>query len=208
MSHVIKLIAFDVFGVILSEGHLISNVLMHLLPEGSTRKSVKEQYEAYNIGLISEVEFWQSVDINDYARIRQTFINSFELDPDYFEVISELSSKYPLAILSNLPADWAQAMMERFNFEQTFKHCLFSGFVGCKKPHHEIYQLLIDQSGFVAGNIAFIDDRLENLQTAHELGMTTIYYQREKETHAFKAEMELDQLGLLPNLLKSQWPGI
>jgi len=46
----IKMIAFDLFGVIFSEGHLISNVLMRLLPARCQKSQVKTLYEEFGEG--------------------------------------------------------------------------------------------------------------------------------------------------------------
>jgi len=188
------MISFDLFGVILSEGHLISNVLMPLLPIDSDKKHVKSLYEDYNIGLINEVDFWSGISINHYQDLRRVFINSFQLEKDFEPVVKGLKEKYQLSILSNLPSDWADELEAKFQFEKDFNPRVFSGISQCKKPQAEIYQLLLKKSKLKAENIAFIDDRLENLQTAYELGMTTIYFQKDRENHQYIADYQIKQL--------------
>ena len=188
------MISFDLFGVIVTEGHLISNGLMHLLPDNCEKKQVKSLYENYNLGIINEIQFWQALGLTDYQRLRTTFISSFELDAEFELVVNKLKSEYQLSILSNCPPDWADELTTRFEFNKHFNPVMFSGHVKCKKPQAEIYQLLIAQSQLRSDQIAFIDDRLENLQTAQELGMMTIYYQREIEAHDFKADYRIKKL--------------
>lgn len=201
MTQKLQLIAFDLFGVILNEGHLVSNVLMRLLPPGTPKTTVKFLYQKFNLGEISEQQFWASMELEDAGNIRRIFLNSFELDDDYIKVVESLHKKYRLSILSNLPPDWARELMNRFQFSQYFSPCVFSGQERCKKPGQEIYQKFISQSGLPATRCAFLDDRLENLQTAHELGFTTIYYHREKETHPYQADFTIRYLAELPALL-------
>ena len=50
----IKLIAFDLFGVLISDGHLVSHGLMPLLPPAISRQDVKPHYDAYTGGRIPE----------------------------------------------------------------------------------------------------------------------------------------------------------
>lgn len=200
MTQSIKLIAFDLFGVILTEGHLVSNVLMQLLPQGSQKKQVKLLYEKFNLGQLNEDEFWSRLGLTDSDKVRRIFLNSFHLDVDYKKVTESLNKNFRLAILSNLPPAWADELMIRFQFTQSFSPCLFSGHEGCKKPDPDIYQKLISQSRVPATHIAFIDDRLENLQSAHQLGFTTIYYHREDESHPYKADHTIRQLGELLTL--------
>ena len=98
-------------------------------------------------------------------------MNSFVLDEDLSHVVKALSENYTLSILSNLGKDWAEVLSNKFEFKQTFFPIIVSGEVGCEKPGECIYEILIDQSQLLAEQIVFIDDRLENLATAHALGM-------------------------------------
>jgi FMN phosphatase YigB (HAD superfamily) len=197
----IEYIVFDLFGVLFSEGHLVSNVLMDLLPHGSDKGQVKSAYDKYNLGLIKEAEFWPSIGVSQPTQLRDEFLGHFTLDPEYHDVIGELSPRFRLGILSNLPADWAQAFISSFDFDSRFSPCLFSGQAGCKKPRREIYWLFQQQAGTPFEQMVFIDDRLENLQSAYEQGMTTVYYQRDNENHAYRADFTIQRLGQLVNIL-------
>lgn len=53
----IKMIAFDLFGVVFTEGHMVSVTLMPLLPEDSTKSVVKDFYSRYTRGDITEAAF-------------------------------------------------------------------------------------------------------------------------------------------------------
>ncbi|MDQ6984468.1 MAG: HAD hydrolase-like protein, partial [Ghiorsea sp.] len=143
----IKMVAFDVFGVVISEGHMISNALMPLLPKHASKVLVKSFYNPYTRGEISEQSFWQGIGVSEYADIRHTFLNSFVLDEDLPQVVSQLSDKYALSILSNLGSAWADELMLKFDFENTFKPIIFSGKVGFEKPNPDNYKLLIAKSG-------------------------------------------------------------
>jgi len=190
----IQMIAFDLFGVIIEEGHLISNGLVLQLPDPVDRAKVKQLYEAYNLQQIQESAFWQGLAIHDYTDIRRSFLDSFRLDTQVDQVIPQVKNAYRLSILSNLPADWADELIKRFRLNSDFTPCIFSGHVAQKKPGAAIYQRLLEQSGLPATSIAFIDDRLENLLTAHQLGFTTIYFQREIEQHGYQPDYAITQL--------------
>jgi putative hydrolase of the HAD superfamily len=200
----VKLIAFDLFGVIIEEGHLIRNVLKPLLPPGLDRSRVKPLYNDYNLALISEQEFWNGIGIEDYTDISQCFLNAFRTDPDYPAVIQQLGTNYRLSILSNLPPDWADALTARFHLEQTFSPIIFSGHLRQKKPERGIYQALVEQTKLTPDQILFIDDRLENLATAAAMGMHTVYYQREQETHSFVPDYRINHLAQLITLASDQ----
>lgn len=197
----IKMVAFDVFGVVITEGHMVSSSLMPLLPKHTSKSLVKSFYNPYTRGEISEQSFWQGIGLSDYTEIRQTFLHSFVLDADLKHVVHQLSDKYALSILSNLGSAWADTLSEKFAFKQSFAPIIFSGKVGFEKPNPEIYALLIAESGLEAHEIIFIDDRLENLAVAHQLGMKTVHYQRESDTFDYQADYQIQKLSALLDIL-------
>lgn len=206
------MLAFDLFGVLITEGHLISNGLMHLLPKGIDKRKVKSAYERFNVSEITEEDFWAEIgqaEKNEQDRqfkldknLRTNFLNGFKLDPAYWQVIADLGKTHRLSILSNCPPDWADNLNHRFQLDKNFECQIFSGHVQCKKPQADIYQILLRECALPARQLAFIDDRLENLQTAHELGMTTVYYQREQENHSYQADYLIKKLSDLPSVFK------
>lgn len=126
--------------------------------------------------------------------LQQDFLNAFILDPDLENVIKNLSQYYQLAILSNLAKEWSEVLIDKFQFENNFSPRIISGVVGCEKPNKKIYEILVQQSQLQAQEIAFIDDRLENLATADKLGMTTIHYQRENDLFEFTPDYNINNL--------------
>jgi putative hydrolase of the HAD superfamily len=193
----IKLIAFDLFGVIISEGHMVSHVLMPLLPKVLKKTRVKLYYNDYTLGKIDESAFWQGINQADNIKLRNDFLAKFVLDNDVDKVIKMLNPHYQCAILSNLAADWADVLDHKFNFSEQFSPMIISGKVKAKKPDRAIYHILIQESGIAAENIAFIDDRLENLHSAHQLGMLTIHYQREPDYYDYQADITIHHLAEL-----------
>ena len=140
------MISFELFGIIVTEGHLISNGLMHLLPASCERKEVKSLHQNYNLGVINEIQFWQALGLTDYQQLQATFINNFKLDAEFALVANQLKSEYQLSILSNVPSDWADELAARFEFEKLFNLVMFSGHLKCKKSQAGIYYRLIAQS--------------------------------------------------------------
>lgn len=198
----LQLIAFDLFGVVISDGHLVTNGLMPLLPEGITKAAVKPHYDAYTGGQITEAAFWEGINLTVDSVIRNGFLNGFELDADLAEVTYALSRRYRLGILSNLGAEWGEILEERFAFSEHFEPRIISGAVKCQKPEPAIYEVLMTASGVGGEHIAFIDDRRENLAVAKDFGMTTIHYQRERDPHPFVPDYTIRSLAdVLPILL-------
>jgi len=210
------MIAFDLFGVVFTEGHMVSGTLMPLLPDTAKQSVVKTFYNQYTRGEISEVAFWQGIEqgIKQDTKqaqnkrllpqqlpqqfsqqLRDDFLKTFVLDEDLIPVLEKLSTHYTLSILSNLAKDWADELTQKHPLlNQYFSPIVISGKVGHEKPHKDIYKILIKQSGLNANEIVFIDDRLENLATAHQLGITTVHYQRELDDFDYKADYKIEKL--------------
>ena len=200
MKSNIKLIAFDLFGVVISEGHMVSNVLMPLLPKETDKATVKAVYQQYTLGEIEEPVFWKKIGQTDNHNLRQQFLDSFELDPEIIQVKEKLNSSFQLAILSNLAKDWGETLSKKFDFKEDYSPHVISGEVKCGKPDAAIYQHLIEAAGISPEHILFIDDRLENLFTAHQLGMKTVHYKREPDDHHYQADYVIHHLRHLLNL--------
>lgn len=202
------MVAFDLFGVVFTEGHMVSGTLMPLLPSTAKQPVVKSFYKQYTRGDISEAAFWQGIEQDTKQaqnkqplpqqlpqQLREDFLNTFVLDEDLIPVLEKLSTHYTLSILSNLAKDWADELTQKHPLlNQYFSPIVVSGKVGCEKPHKDIYKILIKQSGLNANEILFIDDRLENLVTAHQLGITTVHFQREPDDFDYKADYTVEKL--------------
>ena len=196
----IKMIAFDLFGVVITEGHMVSKALMPLLPQDTSLAMVKSFYNPYTRGEISEETFWQGIGQPEYEQLRQDFLNTFVLNADLAKVLEILSGKYRLAILSNLGKEWADTLIDKFQFTQTFSPIIISGNEGCEKPNPAIYERLLAKSQLSADEIMFIDDRLENLAAAHVLGMATVHYKHEPDDFDFQACYQIQNMDELQSL--------
>lgn len=194
MKSKIKLIAFDLFGVVITEGHMVSKVLMPLLLEKTDKHIVKAVYQQYTLGKIEEPQFWEQIGHAGNDTLRQQFLECFELDPDIEEIKQKLKPHVQLAILSNLAKDWGETLSTKFSFKNDYSPFVISGEVKCGKPDVAIYQHLIEAAGSAPEHTLFIDDRLENLFTAHRLGMKTVHYKREPDNHHYQADYVIHHL--------------
>ncbi|EIJ33383.1 HAD family hydrolase [Thiothrix nivea] len=201
MDDAIKLIAFDLFGVIITDGHLVTNGLLPFLPATLTKADIKPWYNAYTRGQIPESAFWEGLGLTADTGVRERFLGVFELDGELEQVTRALAMRYRLGILSNLGAEWGERLEKRFRFADRFAPRIISGEVKCQKPEPHIYDILLRASGLEGRQVAFIDDKLENLQAASRFGITTIHYQRELDTCAFKPDYTIDSLGELLQIL-------
>lgn len=125
---------------------------------------------------------------------------------DFFKIYNDIFSlnRATVDIMTNVRPSCRKVLLSntdemRFGFiKKTFPEVLFfdqyvlSYEVGCMKPDHRIYRAALQKAQAPADQCAFIDDRLENIEAAEELGIQAVHY------HTPAAlEAELSRLGVL-----------
>ena len=83
-------------------------------------------------------------------------------------------------------------LRERYDFWSLFSGAIVSAEVGCLKPHPEIFEHLLTKYDLQANQTVFIDDVLQNVQGAENVGLTGILF-----TDADSCESRLRELGLV-----------
>ena len=82
----------------------------------------------------------------------------------------------PRYALTNMEAETYPLRLQRFEFLGWFDGTVVSGLEGIAKPDPEIFLRLLDRFGLTGSRTLMIDDRLENLVVAEQLGMPTIHF--------------------------------
>jgi putative hydrolase of the HAD superfamily len=82
---------------------------------------------------------------------------------------------YRLALLSNAPADFAEAMTKQ-PVARFFEHLAFSSFLGAAKPEPECYRAVLDMLGARPADVVFLDDRPENVAGAAAVGIRGVHF--------------------------------
>lgn len=140
----------------------------------------------YDCGLTANTEYWQSVSGSLGASLDQGRIDELtnldviswsRPDPTMLKFVDQLvQSEIPLAILSNMPLDLKLWVEEECDWLPDFVHYTFSCDLKCAKPDERIYAH--SKGGFEIheNNLAFIDDRIENVEAAKCSGMQAFHY--------------------------------
>ena len=119
-------------------------------------------------------------------------------DPDTMTLVDDLNAApgVKLAVLSNAPSSMGR-LIESRTWSAKFDHLLFSGDLGLVKPDQRIYRALLSRLVTVPGQpagateVAFLDDRVENIAGSIEAGLHGILF-----TGAAQARADLRTLGL------------
>ena len=94
---------------------------------------------------------------------------------------------YECYVLSNWSAETFIGMTDDYPFLKQFDGLLISGEVKLAKPSKKIYELAISKFKLIPKQTIFIDDRLENINTANTLGFNTVHL---KNPNKIKAKLK------------------
>jgi len=108
-----------------------------------------------------------------YGRFLEMIEGTYEANVTLAKTLKQQG--YPIYVLSNFPGDQFDKYEKGNPFLQMFNDKIISGHVGLAKPDTKIYQLAIDKFNLVPEKSLFIDDKIENVHGAKQLGIHTIH---------------------------------
>jgi HAD superfamily hydrolase (TIGR01509 family) len=107
--------------------------------------------------------------------LQEAFCDIFYSLPERVALARQLAKHYPLALISNTCASHIQHLEATYDFFPLFKHRIYSHKVGCRKPHPDIYEKALKETGANPETSLFIDDLAENLETPKKSGWQTLH---------------------------------
>ena len=140
----------------------------------------------YDKGLVSSVEYWQSIaqaagkvlSENQIASLVESdSVSWMNFDEPMWAYVDELrSSGKRVAILSNMPRDLGEALKARTSRFAKFHHITLSYEVKSVKPEAHIYESCLEGIGTKPKRTVFFDDRIANVNGAEMLGMDGVEF--------------------------------
>jgi FMN phosphatase YigB (HAD superfamily) len=114
--------------------------------------------------------------------------------PESVAVLPLLKDKYELYLLSNTNEIHLQEFQRRYAvwrpgqiFDDLFDAAYYSHRIGHRKPNASAFEYVLQMHGLNAAETIFIDDSINNIEAAQQLGLQTIH---------LKAGMKVEELGL------------
>ena len=183
----IEIIVFDLGGVIVNV-NFKSPLGMLFDNSGTPGSALKGMPDIsilsrqYDTGKISAVDFHER--IKGHLEIELPFDEfitasneAIETGDDGIEsIVKSLSKQFKLGILSNTNPVHYEYIKESYSIIGLFEHILLSYEMEAMKPDVEAYEKLMHATSMSASQHLFIDDRIENIDAAKELGMDGIHY--------------------------------
>ena len=199
-------IIFDFMGVVFKEGMVLSNLLIPMFRPSVPREEIRRRYRDFVVGEIGPDEFWAGM-VSDAQQAEKAYLDRFEI-ADGFEIVFDLKPRYQLAVLSEVPAPWADYLVRKFELDRVFEVMVLSGQVGVTKPDVRIFDIVLAKLGRDR-RYFFIDDNVENLAVAADLGWRTIWMRNDLlpfQQPSYNPDMVIDGLGELKTLLLESRP--
>jgi len=123
-----------------------------------------------------------------YPDLQERFFGGDRVDYTLVDYIRGLRPGYKTGIISNA---WSQLanLLAGWGILDAFDAVIGSGDEGVMKPDPRIYHLALERLQVQASQAVFVDDFIENIHAAHNLGMHGIHFQ-----NRVQALSELQQL--------------
>ena len=174
----------------------IGNVLFEFDTEGFIDKNIEEEDKEKFFDLIFGSDNWQLMDKGDlsFENAREYFLSVY---PKYKNILNKLFDSsltlclnmnnkninilkeykekgYNIYYLSNMSVETFQCINKKTDFfEKTCIGGIVSAYEKMIKPSEEIYKLLLNRFNLKARECLFIDDNLNNVNSALKLGFNS-----------------------------------
>jgi len=198
----IKAIIFDLGGVLieLDFSNFYNNIISQSPLESPQTQIMLEFFresDLYHQGKMSDKDFYElACDLLQVCELNQSafyeVFNSIVAHPipETIELLKEIKkkNKYKLLALSNVNSShWNYILSKEWEFLKYFDEIILSYEVHLTKPNPQLYGIAIYKASFKPEEIVFIDDGINNVRAAKELGIIGIYY---KNIDQLKKELE------------------
>jgi HAD superfamily hydrolase (TIGR01509 family) len=149
-------------------------------------------------GKLGMSAYWQAIgpQLNltskpELLAFQQRYFRDEKINLAVLRLIRQLANKYQLAIVSNHPPGLHQWLVD-WNIDNLFDAVICSGDEGVVKPGTAIFFLALRRLGIAAEEAFFVDDTLEHVLAARELGIHAHHF-----TSAEKLLVDLKRRGVI-----------
>jgi len=179
-----RIVLFDLFGVIALQqrpGSLARMAVCCNAPTDAFTTAYWELRPPYDAGRQSAPEYWAGVlrllsrpaDPGTTEELRLADIDSWSrVDRRMVSFTRSLRSRARVAVLSNIPADHADAFLAAQPWMHSLDLLALSGKINTAKPEPAAFHHCINALHAAPADFLFVDDRAENVGAARAVGMT------------------------------------
>jgi len=202
----IKNILFD-WGGVITELHLdatkkaFHDLGLTIFDEHVPHDPRDRVFIPFEIGNISPEEFRNNIRMLSANPLTDNMIDGAwnamlgVLPEERWKLLESISSFYRTFLLSNTNAihldyyfNYLQGIYGTFGYNHLFEKTYFSHEIHLRKPNADIFDYVVQDSGIKPEETLFIDDFVENIETARKLGFHTVHLTKPRTlTDLFKS---------------------
>lgn len=198
-----RTIIFDLGGVLLDlDSELAFKRMSQLLDVELQYNTLPEQLHKafidFELGKIKqEVFLWNLQKMTSRPPHGKPIIDAWNamligFDPARFEMLLRLKKDYKLILLSNtneIHLDWIYRHLNKeygiTDWDTKYFHkTYYSHEIGLRKPNADIYEFVIKDADLDPSKTIFIDDNMENVESAKKIGIQGVCHDPKKEISA------------------------
>ena len=202
MTSAVRALILD-FGEVLTRSqprHVVERMAsMTRLPVDQFLSRYWRHRNAYDCGLTGH-DYWSLVLERNEDFPASLLSELIEMDAlswsDYREAVWDIAAEFRargnrIAMLSNGVADIICRVRAERHLEELFDAVIVSCEVGHCKPESDIYRMCIDRLAVPAAVTLFVDDRIENLRAAEDVGLRTFHFTGDECVAALRTALDL-----------------
>ncbi len=168
------------------------------LSEADFEKINQEKRKAVRDGKTDQ-EFWlgyakqQQIELpsNWADTFRSVLKASIRARDEMYQLVDELKEKQlQIALFSNIDHRLAKIIRD-FGLYEAFNPCILSCEIGVEKPNVKAYKILVERLNIPPTDIIFIDNKLENVEKAKEIGIDGILFESHEQIRQELKQREL-----------------
>ena len=119
---------------------------------------------------------------SDRLSLQRDFFDGDEVDEELVAFIRSLRSKYLTGVISNAWPEARRWLENEWRIADAFDQIVVSSEVGVAKPDPGIFHLALDGLEVTPIESVFIDDFVENVKAAREIGIHSILFRNPEQT--------------------------
>ncbi|MCX6771236.1 MAG: HAD-IA family hydrolase [Candidatus Micrarchaeota archaeon] len=137
---------------------------------------------AFFHGELTEDEYWlRIIEKNKWkagaGELKKAVRKSFKEIEGIRKIMEQLKEDgFRLGLLSVHAREWVDYCEKKFGYHELFHSTLYSFEAAASKPDKKVYRMILTKLKSAPEECIFIDDHLENLVPAREMGMKTILF--------------------------------
>lgn len=204
MNSIVTTIIIDMYGVVLEErtGNFGTYTYEHF-PQSEHERldrvfNEERLFTKAGYGEITSHDFLTRLGFADPEYHMRDYIENYlTLDKRFISFAEKYYEQYEFVLLSTDVSEWSRYITKYYELDKYFKYKIVSGDVHCRKPDRKIYEIALARADKTAEECIFIDDSIANINSAKEMGIHTVLFNRFGEDYSgdqVKTFEELDKL--------------